>query len=131
SRIACDSRRGFVRRNRGYMRKLLLLFLACFPAVSYATLISFNPDQYRLAPGSTLKASIIISALPAGLTVGAYDLTVDFDPSMLTYDQFIFSNFFGNPGSDAATAAILRSSGRLEATLISLLSAEQLDALQS
>jgi hypothetical protein len=112
------------------MRKWIFLFLACFPPVSDAALINFNPERYSVAPGATLIAPIFISGLPSGLAVGAYDLTVMFDPFLLTYDRFIFSNFFGDPETQALTAAIPRAGGQLEATLISFLSPAQLDALQ-
>ncbi len=112
------------------MRKWLLLFLACFLPVSHAALVNFNPQQYSVATGSTLKAPIFISGLPSGVAVGAYDLTVTFDPFRLTYERFIFSNFFGDPETQAFTGAVPLPGGQVEATLISFLGPAQLEALQ-
>ncbi len=114
------------------MAKWLLPVLAfCMPVFhAGGATIGFGSSIYRAPVGSTLGLPILISGLPSGVAAGAFDLTIEFDPSLLTYDRFVFSNFFGDPEFQAADAAILLQPGMLEAYLISYLSAAELQALQ-
>jgi hypothetical protein len=112
------------------MRNWLLLPVVayCLP-LSHAAVINFSSAQYRVAPEDTLSVPIWISGIPSGMAVGAYDLTVNFDPRLLNYQRFIFSNFLGDPEFQAFTEAYPPPAGQLEATLISFLSPAQLQAL--
>jgi hypothetical protein len=120
------------------VRRILLPLILClllFQAQA-APIVSFSPNGLftgfffsdALEP---INVPVFVSGLPAGTTVGAFDLVFQFEPAALTYNSFIFSANLGIPDVETFSIAMEEASGSVRAINISLLSEPELQAIQS
>ena len=118
-----------------FKRHVLLLLSAFLMHTpwAHATLIALQPSSTYATTGDSISLDLVISGLgnfgPDSL--GAFDISVGYDPGVLTFTSYSLGNFLGNI---ALAEAINSSTGNLGSAVnvseISLLSAVGLDALQ-
>jgi hypothetical protein len=82
--------------------------------------------------GQPVSADIVISGVAAGgpPSVGAFDLEVAFDPTILSAPSITFGPFLGDPNGLEALIASSLSPAAVEIAEVSLLSPAALDTLQ-
>jgi len=115
-----------------YALALLTLLLMQTP-VAHATLIALQPSSMYATTGDSISLDLVISGLgnfgPDSL--GAFDISVEYDPGVLTFTSYSLANFLGNI---VLAEAIDSSSGNLGSAVnvaeVSLLSVIGLDTLQ-
>ena len=98
-----------------------------------AATIALTPDVVTVTPGETIDVAAIISGLGNGVppSVGAFDLDVSFNPSLLTPTDVTFGPFLGNESLlEAITGFSFATPGIVEFAEVSLLPTTDLDALQ-
>jgi hypothetical protein len=74
--------------------------LAVMATQSFSTTISINPASSTIGFESIGSVDVAISDL-AGVGVGAYDVTINYDPLVLEFDSFKFSTELGIQEVDA------------------------------
>ncbi len=117
------------------MRKLLLLLILLCSTVfvtgqTLAVTITLDPMLQTILPGDTAIVDLNISGLGNFVTptLGAFDLDVTFDASLLSFTDVTFGTFLGDPALfEAITLVDFSAGGLLE---LSLLSSIALDAIQ-
>lgn len=114
------------------MRKTILalgLLLALAPAGSGAITIGLAPAVVTGTVGLAFDLDVVVSGLGNGVapSLGAYDLDITFDPTLLTFDSTSFGGGLGAGSLQFSGAA----AGVVDLAEVSLLSPAQLDALQS
>jgi hypothetical protein len=90
--------------------------------------ISIDPDSLNVVPGQTTWAEIVVHDLN-GVVVGGFDLKL-FHPDTLSVSHPEFGSLLGTPDLEAITLVTI-SSGQLRLFEVSLLSEDELRALQS
>lgn len=112
--------------RREWARVAMVLFgLSTMSAASAAVLV-VTPDTAGLNPGQQVSLEVRLSGLDPGQGLGAYELFVDFDPTLLAYRSFASSDALG-----ASTGLELQeNAGHLSAFEVSLESIDALIALQ-
>ena len=75
----------------GVISAILLLF---FTAPSNAITIGFNPQHQTVPVGDKAEVALVISELGNGAepSIGAFDLDITFDPTILTFDSVVFGD---------------------------------------
>ena len=94
--------------------------------------LTFDPASATIGGGDIVDVSIVVSGLdnrPPSL--GAWDLTIAFDPSILSISDWSFGVKLGDPAVGDAIAGGSAGHGTLELAVVSLLTNAQLDALQT
>jgi hypothetical protein len=114
------------------MKKTMLalgLLLALAPAGAGAITIGLAPAVVTGTVGLAFDLDVVVSGLGDGVapSLGAYDLDITFDPSLLAFDSSALSGALG-AGSLHSTIV---TAGVVDLAEVSLLSPTQLDALQS
>ena len=75
------------------MKSLASLFLLTFTATSQASIIvSIAPATLTSAPGLPIEIALKIAGLGNGTALGAYDLNVNFDPALLSFQNAQFGD---------------------------------------
>ena len=94
--------------------------------------VDLVPSSVTVMAGDSLSVGVVISGLVAGgpPSVGAFDLTVSFNPAILSPTGVAFGLFLRNPGLLQALTGFNFLSGLVEFAEVSLLSPAALDALQ-
>lgn len=65
----------------------------CLAVPSYADIVvSIDPATQTVSPGSPASFSVDISGLGSGTALGAYDVSIGFDPNLLSYVQTNFGD---------------------------------------
>jgi PEP-CTERM motif len=105
---------------------LSLVGLLVAPA-AHATSLVLSPSSASVLAGDAVNVDVLFS----GPTVGAFDLTVGFNPSVLALLGVTFGPFLGNVGlGEALTDFLLPTPGLVNFAELSLLFPSDLDALQ-
>ena len=119
------------------MKRFRLVFALAallFPFLAHAfVVLKFSPSSVAVTSGQLLDVDVSISNLGNGVppSVGAYDLDVAFDSSLLTPIDVIFGPFLGDPSLfEALTVFDLSIPGIVDFASVSLLTSAELDALQ-
>lgn len=115
-----------------YALALLTVLLMQTP-VAHATLIALQPSSTYATTGDSISLDLVVSGLgnfgPDSL--GAFDISVGYDPGVLSFTSYSLGNFLGNI---ALAEALDSSSGNLGSAVnvaeVSLLSVIGLDTLQ-
>jgi hypothetical protein len=115
-----------------YVLALLSVLLMQTP-VAHAALIALQPSSTYATTGDSISLDLVVSGLgnfgPDSL--GAFDISVGYDPGALSFTSYSLGNFLGNI---ALAEAIDSSSGNLGSAVnlaeVSLLSVIGLDTLQ-
>jgi hypothetical protein len=96
--------------------------------------VALAPSSATVAAGGTLSVAVVISGLVAGgpPSVGAFDLTVSFDPAILSLAPtgVTFGLSLGDPALFEALPDVRVLPGFVEFAEVSLLSPTDLDKLQ-
>jgi len=136
NRAACRTGRPLdpkVTKPRNEAMKVLLLLLAMTIGASPAKAISlsFAPDLFTPAVGDTISVAVVVAGLGAGVppSVGAFDLTVAYDPSRLALSDLAFGSLLGSVPVEAVPSVVPGSSS-VNFAEVSLLPPATLDALQ-
>ena len=108
---------------------VLAVCASLFPA--QAANVGYDFSLYTIPVGMNIPLDVVFSGRPVGLAVGAFDLTLQFDPSRLSYVDFTLGPYLGDPVLEAVTAVTQIGPGLIEATVVSLLTAADLEALQA
>lgn len=96
-----------------------------------AVFLDIVPDVTSVTAGASVDVGVVIGALSHPPSVGAFDLSVGFDPALLFPSAVSFGPFLGDPlAFEAVTDADLSIPGVVEFAELSLLSPSELDALQ-
>ena len=92
------------------MKSLIASLLFCFTAIpAFCAEIYLSPERFTRNVGATIVFNLYPSlSSPSGpQLIGAYDLTLHYDPKMLGLQQVTFSNLIGIPGVDSiATSSV-------------------------
>jgi hypothetical protein len=112
------------------LQSLVVLALGAFSGLG-AT-IEFIPSSATATVGASLGIDVVISGLGAGVlpSVSAFDLTVEFDSSVLSATGVTFGALLGDPSTLEAITASTISPGSVNFAEVSLLLPSALDALQ-
>jgi hypothetical protein len=109
------------------MLKFLLVLLAGSALTAGATTVTFQPTSQSVALGGTATVNVLLGGLSAGQAIGAFDLVVDSNSSIITPTSVTFFNSLGNPAAEfdgailtAATADAAETSNETTATLLAL-----------
>ena len=108
----------------------IMIALVCVlwaPSVQAVTL-DFDPPALTVTLGDPAAVNVRISGL-GDATVGAFDLTVGFDPTILSSAGVLFHASLGFPPGEAVTD-IIPSIGAVNFAEVSLLSSDELDSRQ-
>jgi len=112
--------------------KRLLLFILFLAAATYCradAILTISPTSQTVALGSQVSVNVGISGLGNGTALGAYDLNVEFDPTVLAYDGIAFGNqldIFGLGDIQFVTP----DAGTVDVFELSLDSSSDLESLQ-
>ena len=100
--------------------------------LALAVTLEFSPTSQIVDPGKPVTVDVVISGLAAGgpPSVGAFDLDVSFNPAILSSTGVTFGHSLGNPGLGEVLTASSLVPGVIDFAAVSLLSSEELDALQ-
>ena len=115
-----------------YALALLTVLLMQTP-VAHATLIALQPSSTYATTGDSISLDLVVSGLGSfgPDSLGAFDISVGYDPGVLSFTGYSLGNFLGNI---ALAEAIDSSWGNLGNAVnvaeVSLLSAIGLDTLQ-
>lgn len=115
----------------------ILVGIFCFmwTTAALAINIGFNPASQTVGVGDSLSVDVVISGLEIGgldEIVGAFDLDVTYDSTILFASGVTFGPFLGDPAFfEAFTAFDLSTSGVVDFAEISLLDDATLAAMQS
>jgi hypothetical protein len=119
------------------MKKSLLLVLVfiAFSRIPAAEAISLilSPASQTVIGGQTASVDVGISGIGHPPSVGAFDLSVSFDPALVLPTDVSFGALLGNPGASPPEALtdFMFSPGVVEFAEVSLLSPTELDVLQT
>jgi hypothetical protein len=111
------------------IKRLLLLLMASGALAANASTISFQPAAQTITLGSSTTVDVSLGGLSANQALGAFDLFVLNNASILTPTNVFFYSNLGDPGFQL-TDSIL-ASGSANAAETSLESTSTLLALQS
>lgn len=108
------------------------LLAALLGIAGYGGTISFTPPLQTINAGDSGLVSVVIGGTTAGAppSVGAFDLKLAYNPSVVMFTGATFSNLLGNIGLLEALSSTNPGSGAVEVSETSLLSGAALDALQ-
>lgn len=131
------------------MRKLFrllagIMITMIFAAPAFCLSFSIDPGAQSIRPGDMAMLELNISGLGDGAapSLGAFDLTIDFDTNFLEFHlpSLVFSDFLGAPDTDlrpgftttfeSDTFAALSAPGQINLGEVSLLPVAELQALQ-
>jgi hypothetical protein len=111
---------------------LALVTLAHSP-LSQAAIIGLDLNNPVAANGDSVTLDITVSGLGdfAPDSLGAFDVTVDFDALALSFDSYVIGDYLGDLGlTQAIDSSFGAAGGSVNIAEISLLAAASLDALQ-
>ena len=102
---------------------VLLVSLTVFfsPSSVHAISLVFDPSAQNVTLGNTANVDLKISGLGAPPFLGAFDLTVTFNPTILGFSSAVFGSSLGNPALGEATTIVSPSSGAANLVGVSLL----------
>ena len=104
----------------------LWLVITCAEAI----ILDFVPASQTVVGGQSVAVDIVISGLARPPSVGAFDLDVSFDPSILTPVDVVFGPFLGDPLLFEAITGFSFPPGIVDLAEVSLLLPTDLDSLQ-
>jgi Cohesin domain len=123
------SAQGEAAMKPGITLAIMIALVCILPAPSvHAATLDFDPPALTVTLGDPAAVNVRISGL-GGATVGAFDLTVGFDPTILAPADVFFHPFLGSPPVEVLTDFI-PSVGTVNFAAVSLLSSDELETLQ-
>lgn len=120
------------------MKKILFLAViisstSLWAGQALAVSLSLNLSSQHVSRGDLAVVTLDISGLTAGgiPSLGAFDVDISFEPSLLTFQSATFGPFLGDEGLfETITNSNSSTPGIVDVSEISLLSDFELDALQ-
>lgn len=113
---------------------LLACVAACFWSGAQALHVRLAPPSTTVLPGSVVGVDVLVSDIgPPGAppSIGSFDLSVAFNPSLLSLSGVSFGPYLGDPSLfEALTDFLPLGPGSVSLAEVSLLSPGELDALQ-
>jgi hypothetical protein len=82
------------------IKRLLLLVVSSGFLAAHASTITFQPTSQTIALGSSTTVNVLISGLSAGQALGAFDLFVLNNSTILSATGLTFGSSLGAPGSE-------------------------------
>jgi hypothetical protein len=115
-----------------YMNRVLLygLFIAVASLCRAEVVLSVDPTSQTVALGTQVNFDLDISGLGSGTALGTYDLNLNFDPTLLSYDNIVFGDQVDISGL-GDIQFVTPGSGAIDVFELSLDSAGDLDSLQA
>jgi hypothetical protein len=117
---------------KGYALAVLALLFVQAP-LAHSALIGLQPDTTFASSGDSIALDLVISELGDFGTdsLGAFDISVGFDVSVLSFASYNLGGFLGDVGmSEAIDASAGDVGGAVNIAEVSLLSISNLDTLQ-
>ena len=114
-----------------FFRFLLLCAISAVPSSAGAIAVSIVPPSASVSTGAAISTSLNIAGLSNPPSVGAFDLTVSYNPSLLSFSGITFGSRLGDPGLLEALTSFRPMPGLIEFAEVSLLAPSDLDTLQS
>jgi hypothetical protein len=117
---------------KGYVLVLLAACLMQTP-LAHSALIGIQPGTTSANTGDLISLDLVISGLGnfAPASLGAFDISIAFDNTALSFTGYSLGGYLGNVAlSEAIDAGTGATGGTVNAAEVSLLSAAGLDALQ-
>lgn len=107
------------------------LFMCLSTLFGHAATISINPATQTVSPGTTVNADLLASGFGTAVApaIGAYDLSLSFDPTLLVFQGATFGTGLDVLGL-GSLQSIAPGAASVEFFELSLDSAADLDALQ-
>ncbi len=109
------------------MFKFLLVLLAGGALTASASTVTFQPTSQTVNLGGTATVNVLLNGLTAGQAIGAFDLLVNSNSSIIMPTSVTFFNALGDPALEydaaimtAATADAAEISFETTATLLAL-----------
>lgn len=114
------------------MNRVLLygLFIAVASLCRAEVVLSVDPTSQTVALGTQVNFDLDISGLGSGTALGTYDLNLNFDPTLLSYDNIVFGDQVDISGL-GDIQFVTPGSGAIDVFELSLDSAGDLDSLQA
>lgn len=104
--------------------------LLCGSVSAWGLGLEIAPASQTVAVGQQATMDVMLTGLEAGTTIGAYDVTVTFDPSVFSFTSLLIGSGLGDLTGDSIVLGILNP-GSIEVLETSVLDATALAALQS
>ncbi|MCX2975942.1 hypothetical protein [Candidatus Marimicrobium litorale] len=119
------------------LRSLVLVTIACsglHASIARSALIELQPSALFAGPGDSIALDIVVGGLGSAApdALGAFDISVGFDVSSISFTGYSLGNFLGDVGlAEAIDASAGDMGGAVNVAEVSLLAASDLDLLQS
>jgi hypothetical protein len=118
-----------------FKRYVLVLLTMCLIQIplAHSALIEFQPDSILAGNGDSISFDLVISELGSFSpdSLGAFDISIGFDASVLSFASYDLGGFLGDINLfEAVDASSGDIGGAVNVAEVSLLSAIDLDALQ-
>lgn len=90
-----------------FVKTLMTSALLLAPLSSHAITISLNPTSQTVTSGSSFDVALTISGLGNGVapSLGAFDVDISFEQSILSFSSVTFSSFLGDLSLFEATTS--------------------------
>jgi hypothetical protein len=109
------------------------LFACVLAAAAQAgPVLQFVPDRAKLHGTEELRVDLVLSGLTPGTALSGFDLSLQYDPSVLTLSDVSFGDALGDPNDAAQTVVSVFDefwAGKLTLAEVSLLEASALGCL--
>ena len=84
--------------------------LATMPLSVMATIINISPAAQNVTLGEKFSVDISVNELSAEI-VGGFDLRVEWNAMLLSFDSLIFSGYFGDGSTNSVRGSVIESGG--------------------
>ena len=98
-----------------------LIFAALGVTQASAARLLFDPSGQVRSVGDLASVDVLFDPEGGGLLVGAFDITVGFDSSIVTFNSITFGSQLGDPGLFEAVTSFTPGAGSINAAETSLL----------
>jgi hypothetical protein len=116
-------------------RSVLVVLAVCLLQIplAHSALIGIQPGTTSASTGDLISLDLVISGLGnyAPASLGAFDISIGFDATALSFTSYSLGGYLGNVGlSEAINVGTGATGGSVNVAEVSLLSAIGLDTLQ-
>lgn len=82
---------------KGFFVLIGVIFSAAFLcSQSWALSLSFNPSSSSINVGDSIDIGIVVSGLEAGVDLGAFDISINYDSTILGFNTYTLGNGLGD-----------------------------------
>ncbi len=104
--------------------KNLIIILSLITVPSFAAVINIKPSSSEVMIGSRFSVDILVEELGVNEMIGAFDLNLQYDPSILQFQEYRLTN---NLGSISDNCALDLSAGLTKEGIVNISSVSLLD----